>query len=81
MQIYPSIHPSLHLCKACCTFDQEMYEIKNSEQKRQKLMLLTYGPGYPTSPFCPGVPMFPETPWRHSQRAQFTLKDDHQFIL
>lgn len=31
---------------------------------KSHFQLLTYGPEYPTSPFCPGAPMFPETPWK-----------------
>lgn len=33
-------------------------------RKEWNLNLLTCGPGYPTSPFCPGVPTSPEIPWK-----------------
>lgn len=43
-------------------------------------MLLTYGPGYPKSPFGPGVPIFPEIPWKEN-RETFTFKAIQQSIV
>lgn len=33
-------------------------------RKEWNLNVLTCGPEYPTSPFCPGVPTSPEIPWK-----------------